>query len=116
VKSVERDVRALALALAGPDAGHLDLAVAATKLADVATRVARMEVMAARAEGATWAQIADAFGIATQTAHERFRSGPDGLHSRFDLRRQSNSEGTGSRRATSTGVPSATRMRRSTRS
>lgn len=34
--------------------------------------------------GVTCAAVAEAFGITTQTAQERFRSGPDGLLSRFD--------------------------------
>lgn len=112
---LEREIRGLAARAAGGGGGHLDLAVAATALADLATRVARSEVMAARAAGTTWADVADAFGIATQTAHERFRSGPDGLHSRFD-RRQSKSDGVGSARTTSTSAVSAARSRRATRS
>lgn len=86
--SVEDDVRALVRRLAGGEGDHLSLAVAATRLADLATRVARAEVMAAREKGGTWAEVGEAFGIATQTAHERFRSGPDGLHSRFEQRRR----------------------------
>lgn len=112
---LEREIRRLATRVAGDAAGHLDLAVAATALADLATRVARSEVMAARAAGTTWADVADAFGIATQTAHERFRSGPDGLHSRLD-RSQSKSDGVGSTRTTSTTASSAARSRRATRS
>ena len=60
----------------------LDRAVAARLLAKAADRLSRAEVMAAREDGATWAEVGEAFGISTQTAHERFRSGPDGLHSR----------------------------------
>ena len=61
---------------------RLDRAVVASRLAKAADRVSRVEVMAARDAGATWAEVAEAFGISTQAAHERFRSGPDGLHSR----------------------------------
>ena len=60
----------------------LDRAVAARLLAKEADRLSRAEVMAAREGGVTWAEVGEAFGISTQTAHERFRSGPDGLHSR----------------------------------
>ena len=60
----------------------LDRAVAARLLAKAAERLSRAEVMAARDVGVTWAEVGEAFGISTQTAHERFRSGPDGLHSR----------------------------------
>lgn len=63
--------------------GHLGRAVAATRLAEAAERAAREEVIASRtSDGTTWAAIGRAFGVSTQTAHERFRSGPDGLHSR----------------------------------
>ena len=113
--NLERELRALVSTSAGRNAGHLDLAVAATKLADLATRIARSEVIEARDEGSTWSDVADAFGVSTQTAHERFRSGPDGLHSRFD-RLQSKSDGARSGRTTSTGVDSAARTKRSTRS
>ena len=46
-------------------------------------RISRTEVMAAREDGATWAEVGDAFGVTRQGAHERFRTGPDGLHSRL---------------------------------
>lgn len=63
---------------------HLNLAVAALALAEAADRLAREEVMAAREhDGATWEQVGDAIGVSRQSAHERFRAGPDGLHSRF---------------------------------
>jgi hypothetical protein len=40
--------------------------------------------MAARdQDDATWDDVADAFGVTRQAAHERFRTGPDGLHSRY---------------------------------
>lgn len=116
MKDTEASVRVLVEALTRRSSDHLDRAVAARAIAEVATRLERVEVMAAREDGATWATIADVFGITTQTAHERFRSGPDGLHSRFDQRRQSNSDSGGSGRSASTAESSAARKRRSTRS
>lgn len=68
---------------AGPVA-HLDRAVAALRLSEAAERHARAEVIAARElEGASWADVGKALGVSRQTAHERFRTGPDGLHSRL---------------------------------
>lgn len=63
---------------------HLNAAVAALALAEAADRLARLEVMAARErDGATWELVGSALGISRQSAHERFRTGPDGLHSRL---------------------------------
>ena len=63
---------------------HLDRAVAALELSAAAERYARAEVIAARElDGASWADVGKAFGVSRQTAHERFRTGPDGLHSRL---------------------------------
>src|SRR5262245_35578889 len=63
---------------------HLDAAAAALLLADAADRLARAEVMAARnVDGATWEQVGIALGMSRQSAHERFRTGPDGLHTRW---------------------------------
>lgn len=84
--AAERDVERLVQQLAGPTASHLERAVAASRLADLATRISRASVMSARRVGATWSEVGEAFGITTQSAHERFRSGPDGLHSRFAQR------------------------------
>jgi hypothetical protein len=40
--------------------------------------------MAARKEdGASWEDVGRALGITRQAAHERFRTGPDGMHSRL---------------------------------
>lgn len=89
----ERFIRDALTQLTSKGASHLKLAVHAAQLADAADRVARVEVMEARADGATWADVGDAFGVTTQTAHERFRSGPDGLHSRYEGRAQSKSDG-----------------------
>ena len=68
--------------LSSGSGSRLERSVAASRVAKVADRLSRAEVMAARDEGSTWAEVGEAFGISTQAAHERFRSGPDGLHSR----------------------------------
>jgi hypothetical protein len=63
---------------------HLTRAVLADRIAAAATRLSRVEVMAARdRDDATWDDVAAAFAITRQAAHERFRTGPDGLHSRY---------------------------------
>ena len=49
-----------------------------------ADRLARVEVMAARElDGASWSDVGEALGMTRQAAHERFRTGPDGFHSRW---------------------------------
>lgn len=66
------------------DQPHLVRALLADRLAQAATRTSRAEVMAARdRDGATWDDVAETFGVSRQAAHERFRTGPDGLHSRY---------------------------------
>ena len=75
---------------------HLDAAAAALMLAEAAHRLARAEVMAARdADGATWEQVGIALDMSRQSAHERFRTGPDGMHTRLFKKRRGaqNSEG-----------------------
>ena len=68
---------------------HMTRAVLADRLAAAATRLSRTEVMAAREfDDATWDDVADAFGVSRQAAHERFRTGPDGLHSRYFKRQR----------------------------
>lgn len=67
----------------GGDRSHLARARLADELAAAAERLSRAEVMAARDEGATWDQVGETFGVTRQGAHERFRTGPDGLHSRL---------------------------------
>lgn len=78
------------LAPGGPsEETHMTLAVLADRLASAATRLSRREVMAAREfDDATWDDVADAFGVSRQAAHERFRTGPDGLHSRYFKRQR----------------------------
>lgn len=89
---------------------HLDAAATALLLAEVADRLARAEVMAAReVDGATWQQVGTALGMSRQSAHERFRTGPDGLHSRwFKKRTAQKSEG-------SSGPTTSAATRRSSR-
>jgi hypothetical protein len=63
---------------------RLEMAAAALLLAEAADRLARAEIIAAReVDGATWEQVGTALGMSRQSAHERFRTGPDGLHSRW---------------------------------
>src|SRR5437879_5592732 len=85
-RGVERAIHDALAALLPSNLGeqpHLTRAVLAARLATAATRLSRAEVMAARdRDGATWEDVADAFGVSRQAAHERFRTGPDGLHSR----------------------------------
>ena len=66
--------------------GHLDRAVFAMRMAAAAELLARVEVMAARDNGATWQDVGDAFGTNRQAAHERFREGPEGGRSRLSRR------------------------------
>ncbi|GEM_PF-4706603 len=86
-RSIDQAVRDALAALLPSNLGeqpHLTRAVLADRLAAAATRLSRAEVMAARdRDGATWDDVADAFGVTRQAAHERFRTGPDGLHSRY---------------------------------
>ena len=71
------------------DQPHLARAVLADRIAVAATRLSRAEVMAARElDDATWDDVANAFGVSRQGAHERFRTGPDGLHSRYFKRHE----------------------------
>ena len=80
--------------LVGTEAGlaaHLERAIAALRLSEAAERLARAEVIAARElDGASWADVGKALGVSRQTAHERFRTGPDGLHSRLFKRAAAN--------------------------
>lgn len=83
VPSIDEAVRELVTAQAG-SGSHLDCVVVALKVAAAAERLARSEVMAAREfDRASWTDVGQALGVSRQTAHERFRTGPDGLHSRL---------------------------------
>ena len=82
-RAIEDAVSAL-IAVESTQSSHMARAVLADQLATAATRLSRAEVMAARdVDGATWDDVANAFGVTRQAAHERFRTGPDGLHSRY---------------------------------
>ena len=94
---VRRAVEEVAVSDSG---SHLGRAVAALAVADAADRLARAEVLAAREEdGATWEQVGAALGISRQAAHERFRTGPDGMHSRLYKGREGSGSTGGSRRS-----------------
>ena len=81
---VAREARRLIAELAGPNADRLTRAAVALELAEIADRVARVEITRSReGDGASWADVGEALGIARQSAHERFRAGPDGGHSRL---------------------------------
>src|SRR5947207_1250430 len=86
-RRIDRAVHDALAAVLPPHLGEqprLTRAVLADRLAAAATRLSRAEVMAARErDDATWDDVAAAFGITRQAAHERFRTGPDGLHSRY---------------------------------
>ena len=86
--SIDRAVKDLVSSLA-PQGARLDRAVVALSVAAEAERVARAEVIAARElDGVSWADVGRALGVSRQTAHERFRTGPDGMHSRLFKRRR----------------------------
>jgi hypothetical protein len=83
-RTLERELRGLARALAGPESSRLERAAALLRIAQVADRLARAEVAAARElDAASWTDVGDALGVSRQTAHERYRSGPDGGASRL---------------------------------
>lgn len=91
-RNIDQAVAELVAALVGPGA-HLDRAVVALAVAAEAERLARAEVIAARElDGASWADVGKALGVSRQTAHERFRTGPDGMHSRLFKRRGGDEE------------------------
>lgn len=69
--------------LEGEHAAHIERAAVAIKLSAAAERLARSEVVAARElDGASWRDVGNALGVTRQTAHERYRRGPDGPRSR----------------------------------
>jgi len=89
IDAAVQDVLSAVLPADPGDQPRLARAVLAQRLAAAATRISRAEVMAARDhDGATWEEVAQAFGISRQAAHERFRTGPDGLHSRYFKRQR----------------------------
>jgi hypothetical protein len=59
------------------------------RIAAEADRLSRTEVTAAREiDGASWADVGEALGVSRQTAHERYRSGPEGGASRLTFQRR----------------------------
>src|SRR4051812_17783908 len=75
--------------LSGEGSSRLERATLALRVADAADRVARTTIEAARAiDGASWTDVGAALGVTRQTAHERFRDGPDGGRSRFTISRR----------------------------
>ncbi len=76
------------LAEGGRKATHFGKPVIGLRLAEAADWYARVEVMAARErDDASWADVGKALGINRRATHERFRSGPEGMHSRLFLRK-----------------------------
>ncbi len=93
-KKTERAVRRLVESITEGQRNmtHLDKAVLSLRVAEAAEWLARVEVMAARErEDASWADVGRALGINRQAAHERFRTGPEGMHSRLFLGKGSDS-------------------------
>ena len=94
---------------------HLRVAAAALALADAADRVAREEILAARdTDGATWEQVGEALGISKQGAFERFRTGPDGMHSRLFMKKAGQTSSVGAASDTSRGARPANARKDST--
>lgn len=82
--SIDATVREFMSLAADPKASHLERAAVALRLAAEADTYARSEVVAARElDAASWADVGAELGMSRQAAHERFRSGPDGFHSRW---------------------------------
>jgi hypothetical protein len=83
-RKVKDQLSDLARSLAGPRSSRLERAAALLQIADAADRLARAEVATAREQdGASWADVGEALGVSRQTAHERYRSGPEGGASRL---------------------------------
>lgn len=110
-RALEAAVESLVVAGPGDDdaaSRHLRVAAAALALADAADRLAREEVLVAReADGATWEQVGEALGISKQGAFERFRTGPDGMHSRLFMKKAAQTSSAGAASDTSRGARSA---------
>lgn len=89
-REVDRSLSELARRLAGERSSRLERAAALLRIAEAADRLARAQVTAAREQdGASWADVGEALGVSRQTAHERYRSGPDGGASRLTFRGRS---------------------------
>jgi acyl-CoA reductase-like NAD-dependent aldehyde dehydrogenase len=72
--------QALAALLPAGDQSHLARAAIAERLAAVAAHHATNEVAAARdQDGASWDDVAHAFGLSPRDAQARFRTRPPGL-------------------------------------
>ena len=83
-RTIAEEVARLVRTLSGEGSSRLDRASLALRLADAAERVARTAVETARTvDGASWTDVGAALGVTRQTAHERFRDGPDGGRSRL---------------------------------
>lgn len=94
---------------------HLRVAAAALALADAADRLAREEILVARdVDNATWEQVGEALGISKQGAFERFRTGPDGMHSRLYMKKEGQTSSVGAASDTSRGARSAKARKDST--
>lgn len=116
--AAQRLASVVTMALGDGSQQRLRVAVAARALADAADRLARVEVLAARElDGATWEQVGEAFGVSRQSAHERFRTGPDGMHSRLFKRKDAQQISSVADSATTAGrVAKASRKASSARS
>lgn len=116
-RALEAAVASLVAGRADDDAAsrHLRVAAAALALADAADRLAREEVLVAReADGATWEQVGEALGISKQGAFERFRTGPDGMHSRLFMKKAAQTSSAGAASDTSRGARSVKARKDST--
>ncbi|HUR77044.1 MAG TPA: hypothetical protein VMZ22_03775 [Acidimicrobiales bacterium] len=83
-RNIDAVVREFASISVDGNASHLERAAVALRLAAEADTYARSEVMAGRElDGASWADVGAELGMSRQAAHERFRMGPDGFHSRW---------------------------------
>ena len=88
-RRIAEELTRLIRELSGEGSSRLERASLALRVADAADRVARTNVDAARAvDGASWTDVGAALGVTRQTAHERFRDGPDGGRSRFTMSRR----------------------------
>jgi len=87
---MSEELARLARKAAGPRSSRLGRAAALLRIAEEADRAARREVSAARElDAVSWADVGEALGVSRQTAHERYRSGPDGGASRVTFRPRS---------------------------